>query len=343
MFRTDPRIGMGKCILVVAQQIEVRARIARLLKSAGYAVELAEGEKRALELATGGQIDAAIIVPSIDLADLSQNLRDKFPSAIVLGHRTDKIIRQDHSLQGANGFSAHALDEQKLLDQVGRLTASPGSAGGETAPVPVLKIKDCKLDLSGHTFVGANGREAHLTRAEAALLAEFVANPCRVLSRDQLRRAVAGHGVQLYDRNVDMLISRLRRKIEPDPKAPRFILTVPGVGYKFTTRPQSVERGEWLLAIDREHSKEAQTTWLSPSASARVNATCARGQLGSPHSGLRGRQVTVEDLQRELDAVKAELAELHARVGCKVELKLERTGMVRAGDVSIRQALGVGA
>src|SRR5262245_24841797 len=86
-----PRIGTRRCILVVAQQIELRARVARVLQSAGYAVELAESQKRALELATGGQINTAIVVPSSDLADL-ERLRDKVPRMIVLGHRTDEIL-----------------------------------------------------------------------------------------------------------------------------------------------------------------------------------------------------------------------------------------------------------
>src|SRR6516225_8271215 len=143
MSSSGPRIGTRRCILVAAQQIELRARIARVLKSASYAVELAESEKRALELATGGRIEAAVVVLSSDLAGLSQKLRDKVPRTIVLGNGTDEIIRQDHSLQGANALSVQALDEQKLLDQLGRLTA--WSADGETAPAPILKIKDCKL------------------------------------------------------------------------------------------------------------------------------------------------------------------------------------------------------
>src|SRR5262249_31523336 len=103
--RTDARIGMRRCILVVAQQIELRARIARVLQSAGYAVELAESQKRALELAAGGQIEAAIIVLSTDLASLSQELRDKVPRTILLGHQTDEVIRQNDSLQGAIALS----------------------------------------------------------------------------------------------------------------------------------------------------------------------------------------------------------------------------------------------
>jgi predicted ATPase/DNA-binding response OmpR family regulator/class 3 adenylate cyclase len=290
---SDARIGMRRCILVVAQQVELRARIARVLQSAGYAVELAESQKRALELAAGGQIEAAIIVLSTDLASLSEKLRDKVPRTILLGHQTDEGIRQNYSLQGAIAPLVQALDEQKLLDQLGRATTSPGSAGGETAPAPVLKIKDCKFDLCDHTFIDGNGREVHLTRAESALLAAFVANPCRVLSRDQLRRAVVGHGAEPYDRNVDMLIARLRRKIEPNPKAPGFILTVPGLGYKFAPRPQSVEDGESLPAMDLERPNEAQTTWLNRSGLNGVKATSAPGQAGSPHSESGRRQVSV--------------------------------------------------
>src|SRR5262249_49932478 len=154
----------------------------------------------------------------------------------------------------------------------------------ETAPAPVLKIKDCKLDLCDHTFVDGNGREVHLTRAETALLTAFVGNPCRVLSRDQLRRAVVGRGAGPYDRNVDMLIARLRRKIEPNPKSLQFILTVPGLGYKFGPRPQSGEDGESVPAIDLERPKEARTTWLNQSGLSVVKATSARGQADSPPS-----------------------------------------------------------
>jgi len=186
-----------------------------------------------------------------------------------------------------------ALDEQKLLDQLGRPPASPGSAGGETAPAPVLKIKDCKLDLRDRTFVDGNGREVHLTRSETALLTAFVGNPCRVLSRDQLRRAVVGRGAEPYDRNVDMLIARLRRKIEADPKSPQFILTVPGLGYKFAARPQSVACAKPLPAIDLEPAKGAQTVWLNQSGFNEFKPTNPSGQVGSPHSESGRRQVTV--------------------------------------------------
>jgi DNA-binding response OmpR family regulator len=228
-----------KNVLVVAQQIELRARIAHVLHSAGYGTELAGNQKRALELAARKDIQAAIVVHSTDLADLGQKLRGKIPTTIVVGHRTDQIVRPGHSLQGTDASFEEALDE--LLDRLSQSAASPGSKRDETVRAPV-KIEDCKLDLAGHTFVDGSGREVRLTRAETALLTAFVDSPRRVLSREQLRYAVAGRGAEPYDRSVDMLVARLRRKIEPDPKAPRFILSVQGVGYKFDVRPQSAAK-----------------------------------------------------------------------------------------------------
>jgi DNA-binding response OmpR family regulator len=268
---------MRKCVLVAAQQMELRAQIARMLQSNGYAVELACSQKRALELAARGQIEAAIVV---DLAGLVQKLGDKVPRTIDL--RADEIIRPSHSLQGRDPFPVQVLDEEKLLQELGRVLASSASAAGETAPAPrILRIGNCRLDLAGRSFVHSNGREVQLTRCETALLAAFVGSPCRVLSRDQLRHAVVGHGAEAYDRNVDMLVARLRRKIELDSKKPAFILTVPGLGYKFAARPQSAEDGKSLPGIDLERPTEARATWVNQSALDEVMLTSARPM--SPH------------------------------------------------------------
>src|SRR5215813_11344963 len=123
-----------KSVLVVAQQIELRARIARVLHSAGYGAELAGNQKRALELAARKDIQAAIVVQSPDLADLGQELRDKIPTTILVGHRTDEIVRPGHALQRADASLEDALDEQKLLDRLSQPAASPGSKGDETVP-----------------------------------------------------------------------------------------------------------------------------------------------------------------------------------------------------------------
>src|SRR5262249_19859764 len=199
-----------------------------------------ESSKRAIELAAKGGFEAAIVVHGAALDGLEGELRDIVPKAIALGHPPEEILQRGPSPRGMDPLSVETLDEQKLLEWLGRPSA--GRAEDETTPTPlILRIKACEHGLAQQTFVDGNGRVVRLTRAEAALLRAFVASPCQVLSRDQLRRAVVGHGVGPYDRSVDMLVARLRRKIEPNPKTPRFILCVPGVGYKFAVKPQTAE------------------------------------------------------------------------------------------------------
>ena len=276
------RSCVRRSVLVVARHTELRARIARLLRTAGYPVELAESQKRALEVAARRRLEAAIVVDSGDLAGLGRELRDRVPRTIVLEHPTRE-----------NPLSAQTLDEQKLLDWLGQPTDSATSAGEETTPSAVIvRIEDCEFHPAGSTFIDGNGREARLTPAETELLAAFVASPCRVLSRDQLRHAVDGHGVDPYDRSVDMLVARLRRKIEPRPTVPRFILTVPGVGYKFAARPHNVVEDESLPALDTKPRPEAQATELNRPRLG-TNATAPGQDIASPRCEPERRQVTV--------------------------------------------------
>ena len=88
------------------------------------------------------------------------------------------------------------------------------------------------LDLDACTLARESGETIQLTRGEFALLRFFATHPRRVLSRDMLLDATAGRRFEPFDRSVDVMVGRLRRKIEPDPKAPRLIVTVPG-GYQF--------------------------------------------------------------------------------------------------------------
>jgi TolB-like protein len=104
-----------------------------------------------------------------------------------------------------------------------------------------LRFADLVLDTAGRTLITAGGREVPLRRGEFNLLLAFLRAPGRALSRDHLLDAVAGRQSAPFDRSIDMLVSRLRRKIEPDPEAPRLIVTLPGLGYKFTDKPQLVQ------------------------------------------------------------------------------------------------------
>ncbi len=99
-----------------------------------------------------------------------------------------------------------------------------------TAPV---RFASFTLDLDGCSLLRADGGDVALTHNEFALLREFVRHPGRVLSRDYLLDALAGKRPGPFDRGIDVLVGRLRRKIEADPKKPRLIVTVPGEGYRF--------------------------------------------------------------------------------------------------------------
>jgi len=146
--------------------------------------------------------------------------------------------------------------------------------------------------LTSRSFVDGNGREVQLTRSETAFLSAFVGSPCRVLSCDQLRHAVVGRGAELYDRNIDMLVARLRRKIELDPKTPAFILTVPGLGYKFATRPQSVGNGNSPPGGDMECPTEARVSAVDQAAAPEKITPRVPDQVGSTLSESARRQVT---------------------------------------------------
>src|SRR3979490_2170008 len=127
---------MRNLVLVVARETALRAKIARLLQPAGYAVELAANEKRALALIARENIVAAVVVPGAGLAGLAlaRQVSHQIPKLIVLAERPDDVARLGRSLPGAVALPLDPLDEAKLLDCVAELMASPGS--DETAPTP---------------------------------------------------------------------------------------------------------------------------------------------------------------------------------------------------------------
>ena len=117
--------------------------------------------------------------------------------------------------------------------------------GGEPGRVSLpprtarVRFSTFTLDLDGCSLSGADSGDVPLTPKEFSLLREFVQHPGRVLSRDYLLDALTGKRADPFDRSVDVLVGRLRRKIEPDAKRPALIVTVPGEGYKFAAAPRN--------------------------------------------------------------------------------------------------------
>ena len=121
------------------------------------------------------------------------------------------------------------MSEAELMVNAGS-ALTKGSLPPRGAPV---RFGDFTLDLDGCSLSNTNGGDIPLTQSEFALLCEFIRHPGRVLSREYLLDALAGKRPDPFDRSIDMLVGRLRRKIEPATKPPRLIVTVPGAGYKF--------------------------------------------------------------------------------------------------------------
>lgn len=223
-------------VLIVTDDASMRATLARWLLGAGYAVELAESARRAREVIATESLNLAVVGAADP--ELADEIAERIKRVILVtqpgkdGEATSESSRSGTSL-------SWPFSEQDLLERV--------RSELETAPAVVLPSGPQRLRFEGYTLDAearslrdANAQDVTLTRAEFSLLLAFARQPDRVLSRDELTHVVAGRGAEPDDRSVDVLISRLRRKIEPDPKAPRLIVTMPGEGYKFTVRPQAV-------------------------------------------------------------------------------------------------------
>lgn len=111
--------------------------------------------------------------------------------------------------------------------------AGPPSVSLQPRTAP-LRFAKFTLDLDACALIESSGGQVPLTRGEFALLRELVRHHGRVLSRDYLLDALAGKRPDPFDRSIDALVGRLRRKIEPDPKHPVLVVTVPGEGYRFS-------------------------------------------------------------------------------------------------------------
>jgi len=158
-----------------------------------------------------------------------------------------------------------------------------------------LQFAGFTLDPGARTLVDAAGREVPLRRSEYELLRAFLAAPGCALSRDHLLDAVAGRHAEPFDRSIDVLVGRLRRKIESEASEPRLIVTVPGVGYRFAARPQPVSAGNPAAPV------------AEPTPSPAPPASPERRQLTVAHCGLSGPALLAarrdpEDLHRLLAA-----------------------------------------
>jgi DNA-binding response OmpR family regulator len=229
-----------KTILVVDDEFKI-VQIARdYLEHAGFSVLTAGDGRSALAVARSAKPDLVILdlgLPEMDGLDVTRTLRKDSDVPIIMltarGEETDKLVGLE---LGADDYITKPFSPKELVARVRtllrRLDAARANASAE-----VIRAADLTLDVPRmRATLGAEAREVDLTPTEFQLLAALAREPGRIFTRGQLLDAVHGIAFESYERAIDAHIKNIRRKIEPNPRQPRYILMVYGVGYKFADK-----------------------------------------------------------------------------------------------------------
>lgn len=238
-------------LLIVDDDPSVRAMLREYLGNHGFAVsEAGSGEE--MRAALDSQLPDLVLLdlrlPGEDGITLARFLRERYDVGIIMvtgsGDAVDRIVGLE---VGADDYVAKPFDPRELLARVRsvlrRIQARPPEAAAAASPSPIAPIQTttprqpvgrCTLDVHARRLFDGSGEELPLTAMEFELLKVFLANPNRVLTRDQLLLNTRNREWEPFDRSIDIRIGRLRRKIEPeDAGEPRFIRTVRNAGYMF--------------------------------------------------------------------------------------------------------------
>jgi DNA-binding response OmpR family regulator len=219
-------------ILIVEDEPDIVLSLEEDLQRQGYETAVATDGERGLELGRAGTWDVILLdvmLPRMDGFDVCAGLRRagvRTPIILLtaLTQEAEKVIGLD---AGADDYVTKPFSLRELRARI-RAQLRRGAPEGET----VYRFGDCEVDF-GRAEVRRSGQPVEITAQELRLLRVFLENRGRVLSRDQLIEAAWGQGMSITDRAVDTHVFNLRKKIEPAPSEPRFLIGVRGLGYRF--------------------------------------------------------------------------------------------------------------
>ena len=222
-----------KRILVVDDEPKIVALARDYLEHAGFSVRIAHDGRSALAAARGERPDLIVLdlgLPEIDGLDVARTLRGESSVPIVMltgrSDESDKLVGLEI---GADDYVTKPFSPKELVARVRavlRRTERPQQS------TDIVRAGDVVLDLP-RMRVTVDSRVVELTPTEFELLATLAREPGRVFTRAQLLDAVHGVAFESYERAIDAHIKNIRRKLEPEPATPRYVLTVYGVGYRF--------------------------------------------------------------------------------------------------------------
>ena len=225
---------MKHTILVIEDERKIALGLQNYLENAGFITITASDGTSGLAMARREQPDLILLdvmLPGMDGFAVCRALRAESSVPIIM--LTARIEEADSLVGlelGADDYITKPFSPRQV---VARIKAVLRRSSGELEPTAILRRADVQLDQARRTVQVAGVAITTLTPTEFELLATLLRAAGRPLSRTQLLDAVQGDDGEAYDRTVDAHIKNLRRKIEPNPATPRYVLTVFGVGYKF--------------------------------------------------------------------------------------------------------------
>jgi two-component system phosphate regulon response regulator OmpR len=258
-------------LLIVDDDAAVRQMLLEYLADHGYAVR-AVGDGQAMRAEIERELPDLVLLdlrlPGEDGLALARHLRDTVDVGIVMVTASGDIVDRVVGLEmGADDYIGKPFDPRELLARVksvlrrmqakapeatqaaaalaagaavaapaGTSGAAPSAGGAAPSPLPRHRFGRCEIELESRRLfdLSAGGEEVPMTAMEYDLIRVFLANPNRVLSRDQLLMHTRNREWEPFDRSIDIRNGRLRRKVEPDPAGePRCIRTVRNGGYMF--------------------------------------------------------------------------------------------------------------
>jgi DNA-binding response OmpR family regulator len=185
-----------------------------------------------------------LMLPGKDGITLARDLRARSAMPIImLSGRADEIDRIMSLELGADDYVAKPFNLRELVARVRAVLRRTQARSGPSKGAEALRgfrFAGWELDLRTRRLASTNGDEIELTLAELGLLRAFLGAPQRVLSRDELFELSRGHSDEVVVRSIDVLILRLRRKIEANPSRPDIVKTSRGAGYYFNARVETV-------------------------------------------------------------------------------------------------------